>query len=310
MKIVVFGAGGVGGYFGGRLARAGEEVTFIARGATLEALRTRGLRVESIAGHFTVDPIAATDDPASAGEADVILVAVKSWQVPEAAAAMQPMIGPDTMVVPLENGMDAPGQLAEAVGREHVLGGLCALVSYAVAPGHIRHAGAEPMVAFGELDNSRSARASRLLEAFTRAGVRAEIPPDIHRSMWTKFLFIVPMSGIGAVTRVPIGLWRSMPETRAMAETGVRELLALARARGITLDDDAFTRTMQRYDALDASATSSLQRDVMEGKPSELDAQVGAVVRMARESAIPVPLHEFIYHCLLPQERRSRGDAR
>jgi 2-dehydropantoate 2-reductase len=309
MKIVVYGAGGVGGYFGGRLALAGEDVTFIARGATLGALRSRGLRVESLAGDFELDSVAATDDPASVGEADAILVAVKSWQVPAAAAAMKPMVGPKTMVVPLENGMDAPGQLAAVLGEANVLGGLCALVSYIVEPGHIRHAGAEPTVAFGELDNRRSERAQRLLDAFTRAGVRAEIPPDIHRSMWTKFLFIVPMSGIGAITRVPIGVWRTMPETRVMAERALRELIALARRRGVDPGDDAFERTMQRYDALDAAATSSLQRDVMEGKPSELDAQVGAVVRMAGESAVPAPVHQFIYHCLLPQERRSRGDA-
>ena len=169
MKIAVVGAGGVGGYFGGRLAQAGIDTTFIVRGATLDALRTRGLRVDSIKGDFVVEHPKATDDPRTVGEVDAILLAVKAWQIAEAAKSVQPMIGADTIVVPLENGIDAPDVLAPIVGREHVVGGLCALVSFIVAPGHIRHAAAEPMVMFGELDNARTARVERLREAFAQA---------------------------------------------------------------------------------------------------------------------------------------------
>lgn len=309
MKIAVIGAGGVGGYFGGRLAQAGVDTTFIARGATLDALRTRGLRVDSINGDFLIEHPRATDDPRTAGEVDAILLAVKAWQIAEAAESARPMLGPDTIVVPLENGIDAPEVLASVLGREHVAGGLCAIVSFIVAPGHIRHAAFDPIVMFGELDNSRTERVERLRRAFADANVTAEVPQDIHRSMWTKFLFIATMSGIGALTRVPIGVWRAMPEIRAIVTDSLREVVALANARGIGLGDDAVEKTWQRYDALAPASTSSLQRDVMEGKPSELDAQLGAIVRLANQSAVPVPVTAMVYHALLPQERLARKEA-
>jgi 2-dehydropantoate 2-reductase len=293
MRIAVIGAGGVGGYFGGRLAQAGGDVRFIARGATLEALRAHGLRVDSILGDFAVSPLRATDDPTSVGPVDAILMAVKAWQIPGAAAQIAPMLGADTMVVPLENGIDAPEVLSQIVGARHVLGGLCAIVSFSVAPGHIRHAAAEPVVMFGELDNSRSER--------------VEVPPDIRRSMWTKFLFIATLSGIGALTRVPIGVWRADDEIRAIADRSLREVLRLATARGIDLGEDAIERTWQRYDGLAPDSTSSMQRDIMEGKPSELEAQLGAVVRLAHESGVEVPVTGMIYYALVPQERRARG---
>jgi 2-dehydropantoate 2-reductase len=304
MRIAVVGAGGVGGYFGGRLAQAGHDVTFIARGATLEALRTRGLRVDSVLGDFALETVHATNKPEDVGNVDAILMAVKAWQLPDAAANLQPMLGTDTIVVPLENGIDAPEVLARIVGREHVAGGLCAIVSFIVAPGHIRHAASEPIVMFGELDNTRTPRVERLREAFVTARVNAEIPPDIHRSMWTKFLFIATMSGIGALTRVPVGVWRADPTVRAMADQSLREVLALAAARGVDLGDDAIARTWQRYDTLAPESTSSMQRDIMEGKPSELDAQLGAIVRLARESGVATPVTSLMYHVLRLSERR------
>jgi len=304
MRIAVVGAGGVGGYFGGKLAHAGIDTTFFVRGVTRDALRERGLRVESIHGDFTVD---ANTDPA--GTFDAILMTVKAWQVAEAAQPLAPFIGPETVVVPLENGVDSPDVLAGIVGREHVLGGLCAIVAYAVAAGHIKHAASEPLVMFGELDNRVSERVERLRDAFVGAGIRTEVPPDIQRSMWTKFLFITPMSAIGALTRVPIGEWRAQAEVRSVVDAALRELLAIAAAKGIDLGADAIERTWQRYDTLAAASTSSLQRDVMEGKPSELDAQIGAVVRFGRELGIPTPVSETLYYTLLPQERRARGDA-
>ena len=307
MRVAVVGAGGVGGYFGGRLAHGGIDTIFIARGATLEALRTRGLRVESIKGDFALPHVNATDDPASAGPVDAVLLTVKAWQIPEAAASIKPMLNAETAVIPLENGMEGPSQIATVLGREHALGGLCGIVSFVLAPGHIRHIGADPFVMFGELDNRRSERVERLREAFERAGVRAEVPQDIHRSMWSKFLFIAPMSGMGAITRVPVGVWRSMPETRELAVAALREVAALARARGADLGDEAVDRALGRYDALTPDATSSLQRDVMDGKPSELDAQLGAVVQMGQQSGVPTPVCDFLYRCLLPQERRARS---
>jgi 2-dehydropantoate 2-reductase len=306
MRIAVVGAGGVGGYFGGRLARAGVDVTFIARGATLEALRTKGLRVESVDGDFEIAEVKATDDCSAAGQFDAVLMTVKSWQIHEAAVRLAPMIGPETVVVPLENGVDAPDVLATVLGAQHVLGGLCGIVSFVVEPGHIRHAASEPFVMFGELDNRRTARVERLRDTFLQAGVKADIPQDIHRSMWSKFLFIASLSGIGALTRVPIGEWRSMPEIRLIVDRSLKEVVAVAHARGIDLGDDAVERTWERYDTLAAVSTSSLQRDMMEGKPSELDAQLGAVVRFGREAGVPTPVTEVLYHLLLPQERRAR----
>jgi 2-dehydropantoate 2-reductase len=235
---------------------------------------------------------------------------VKAWQIPEAASQIGPMLGEDTMVVPLENGIDAPEVLSHIVGARHVVGGLCAIVSFMVAPGHIRHVAAEPVVMFGELDNSRSERVERLRVAFAEAGVHVEVPPDIRRSMWTKFLFIATLSGIGALTRVPIGVWRAEEEIRAIADRSLREVLQLATARGIDLGEEAIERTWQRYDGLAPDSTSSMQRDIMEGKPSELEAQLGAVVRLARESGVEVPVTGMIYHALVPQERVASSQLR
>jgi 2-dehydropantoate 2-reductase len=306
MRIAIIGAGGVGGYFGGKLANGGADVVFIVRGATLEAMRTRGLRVDSIKGDFLIEHPNATDDPASVGNVDAIFVTVKAWQIEEVAEQIKPMIGENTMIIPLENGIDAADQLAAIVGRGHVLGGLCGIVSFIAAPGHIRHAGADPFVMFGELDNRRTPRSEQLRDECLRAGVQADIPSDIHHALWSKFVFIAAMSGIGAATRVPIGIWRSMPETRDLATRAIREIVALASARGVDLGAEAVDRTLARFDGLNADATSSLQRDIIDGKPSELDAQLGAVVRLGRDAGVPTPVCEMLHTLLLPQEQNAR----
>ncbi|MHC2994875.1 MAG: 2-dehydropantoate 2-reductase [Candidatus Atribacteria bacterium] len=309
MRIAVFGAGGVGGYFGGRLVQAGEEVVFIARGEHLQALRTHGLRVDSVKGDFVLQSVQATDDPGQVGVVDVVLLGVKAWQVPKAAQAMRPMVGPDTCVVPLQNGVEAPAQLVAVLGAQHVLGGLAKIISFKVGPGHIRHAGAEPYVAFGELDNRLSERAERLCQAFERAGVMVEIPPDIQAALWEKFLFIVSWGGVGAVTRAPIGVLRTVPETRQMLEQAMHEIFAVALARNITLPEDIIGKTMAFVDRLPPDGTASLQRDIVEGKPSELASWNGAVVRLGQEVRVATPLHAFIYHSLLPLELRARGQV-
>lgn len=304
-RIAVVGAGGVGGYFGGKLAAAGVDTTFIVRGRTLEALTTHGLRVDSIDGNFSVARVKATDRPA--GTVDAVLMTVKAWQLREAAAQIRPIVGDDTLVVPLENGIDAPEQLSSVLPPANVLGGLCAIVSFVVEPGLVRHAGAQPFIMFGELDNRITERAERLRDVMRAAGITADIPPDINKSMWSKFVFIAPMSGVGAVSRVPIGIWRSTPETRRMAESAILEVIAVAAGRGVTLDDDLAVRMMDRYDGLPPDATSSLQRDVMSGRPSELEAQLGAAVRLGRETGVATPVLEMLYDALLPQERVARG---
>jgi 2-dehydropantoate 2-reductase len=309
MRIAIFGTGAVGGYLGGRLAEAGENVVFIARGENLQALRANGLRVDSIKGDFVVQPVYATDDPTEAGVVDVILLGVKAWQVPEAAQAMRPMVGPQTFVVPLQNGVEAPSQLAAALGHEHVLGGLCGFIAFIVEPGHIRHAGADPFIRFGELDNRPSERVERLRQAFDRAsGLTVEIPPDIQVAMWQKFLFVTAWSGMGAVTRAPIGVFRSQPGTRQMLERTISEIYYLARARNITLPKDIIGKTMEFLDSMPPDGTASMQRDIMNGRPSELEAQNGAVVRMGQQEGVETPINAFIYYSLLPMEMRARSD--
>jgi 2-dehydropantoate 2-reductase len=308
MRIAVFGAGAVGGYFGGRLAQAGEDVVFFARGEHLKAMQTRGLQVESIEGNFVIDPVHATDDPTDIGSVDALLVSVKAWQVPEAAEAMRPMVGPETFVVPLENGVEAPAQLAAVLGEKHVLGGLCRIISALVEPGHIRHAGIAPTVTFGELDRRRSERAERLRQAFEKAkGVTPSIPPDIRVAMWEKFLFIAALSGVGAVTRAPVGVLRSLAETRRLLEEAMAEILSVAHGLAVALPQETVVETMAFIDGLPASGTASMQRDLIAGRPSELESQNGAVVRLGREVGVETPVHSFIYRSLLPQELLARG---
>ena len=308
MRIAILGAGSVGGYFGGRLAQAGEDVVFIARGEHLNVMLKSGLRVDSINGNFVVESVQATDDPAAIGKVDVVVVGVKAWHVSEAAEAIRPMIGPETVVLPLQNGLEAPAKLSEVLGEQHVLGGLCGLFCYVAGPGHIVHAGTEPFVKFGELDNRRSQRVDLLLDTFKKAGVTAVIPPDIQVAMWMKFLLITVWSGMGAVTRAPAGIWRSLPETRRMAEQSLREIIAVAAACDVALPENALEMTMTIYDGLVPQSTASLQRDVMQGRPSELDAQIGAVVRFGQKADVATPLNIFIYNSLLPMELRARGE--
>ena len=307
MRFAVFGAGGIGGYLGGRLAQAGEDVAIIARGDHLTAIRDHGLRVDSIDGDFVFKPSIATDNPVEVGPVDVVILGVKAWQVAEAAVAMQPMVGQETCVLPLQNGVETRAQLAAVLGDGAVLGGLGGIISSIVGPGHIRHAGAEPIVRFGETDNHHSPRADRLLEAFGRAGVRAEIPSNIEAAIWQKFMFITASSGVGAVTRAPAGVWRSHPETWEMAIQIVREADAVARGNGIPLAGSEGGGAIAQLERIPPDGTLSMQRDIMEGRPSELEVQNGAVVRFGQETGVPTPVNTFIYHCLLPLEMKARG---
>jgi 2-dehydropantoate 2-reductase len=308
MRIAIFGTGGAGGYFGAQLARAGEDVTFIARGEHLKAIRKQGLTVETPRGEIVIHPARATDDPAQVGVVDVVLVGVKSWQVLEAAHAIRPLMGPATFAVPLQNGVEAASQLASVFGVDHVLGGLCGTLSWLTGPGRIRSIGEVHFVKIGELDNRASERAERLRAAFERAGVNVEVPSDIHQALWEKFLFVVSLGGLGAVARAPVGVIRTLPETRRMLKQSMQEILAVARARQVPLDDTVVADKLAFVDSLAPDGTTSLQRDIAEGKPSELEAWNGAVVRLGREAGVSTPLHEFIYCSLLPQELRARGE--
>jgi len=242
MRIAVIGVGGVGGYFGGRLAQAGEEVTFIGRGDTLRALRESGLRVESVDGDILIQPASATDDPSTLGPVDLVLLAVKGWQASAAIEAMLPLMGPDTVAVPLLNGVDAPDQLAAVYGQERVAGGLCGLFGAIVTPGHIRNALPQPFISFGMLDSTPNERLEQLRTAYERVGVRASIAEDIRAALWEKLLFVGPFGGVGAVTRAPVGVFRSLPQTRALLEGAMAEIIAVASAQGSILTDESLAR--------------------------------------------------------------------
>jgi len=308
MKIAVIGAGAVGGYFGGRLAASGNDVVFLVRGKTLEVLRSGPLRVKSIKDDFEVR-VRATNDPAEIEAPDAVLVAVKAWQVPEAAEAIRKMRAENFVVVPLQNGMEAPQQLAAVLGTDRVAGGLCRIVAEASRPGEIHHRSAEPSIEFGELEPLRNPeRLEQLRDAFSAAKVRCQIPRDITLAMWEKFLFIM-WGSLGAVTRLPIGPIRSSPELRARLVAALQEVAAIARAHGKNLNAETISKTLALLDAQPAETTSSMQRDIMSGRPSELEAQTGAVVRFGQRTGIATPVHDSIYAELLPLEKQARGLA-
>ncbi|OGO27552.1 MAG: 2-dehydropantoate 2-reductase [Chloroflexi bacterium RBG_16_54_18] len=308
MRIGIFGSGGVGGYFGGRLAQAGEEVVFIARGDHLQALQASGLRIESFKGDLHLPAVQATSDPAQAGPVDMVLLAVKSWHLAGAIQAMRPMIGEQTGVLSLGNGVEAPGLLVDTYGTQHAMAGLCLISSFLVGPGHIKHVGIDPVVAIGELDNRRSARVETLRAAFERAGVNISIPADILAAMWEKFIFIAAMSGVGSITRSPAGVFRSLPGARRILEGVIAEIVQVGRKRGVNLPVDVAAKTLAIADSLPHENQASMVRDILGGKPSELEAQNGAVVRMGAEAGFDTPFNQFIYDCLLPQELKARGD--
>jgi 2-dehydropantoate 2-reductase len=307
MRIAVFGSGGVGGYFGGRLAQAGEEVFFIARGAHLDAIRQSGLAVESLKGSFVIHPARAESDPAAIGPVDGVLVATKAWQVPEAALAIRPLMGPDTLVIPLQNGVESVAQLTEVLGAAQVVSGLCHISSQVGGPGLIRHTGMEPMIYFNWPDGHADARLDQLCAAFKRVGVNAQIPADILFEQWSKFIFVAPVSGVGAVTRAPVGVQRSVPETRRLLLAVIQETAAVGRAMGVALPESMAEDILRYVDTLPAATVASMHRDITEGRPSELEAQTGAVVRLGQAHGVPTPANSFLYACLLPLEQRARG---
>lgn len=307
MKIAIYGAGGVGGYFGGRLAQTGADVHLIARGEHLEVLRQRGLRVDSVFGDFQVD-VPATDDPADIGPCDYVLFCVKAYDTDEAARDLHPLVHEETAVISLQNGVDNEEKLGREIGEEHVLGGLTYVLSYIAEPGTIEHNGGPTTVTFGELDGSRSDRAERFLEACEQAGIDATLSEDVLSDSWQKFAAICAYSGLTAATRLPIGEIRSTPETWKMYRRIIEEVSAVGKAEGIDLPEDLADYVLEAVEGLHPDASSSLYHDLIHDNPMELETLHGEVVRRASEHGIDVSMNEAIYAFLRPWVvRNQRG---
>ncbi|MFN7277513.1 MAG: 2-dehydropantoate 2-reductase [Betaproteobacteria bacterium] len=297
MRISIIGAGGVGGYFGGRLANAGEAVVFIARGEHLAALRREGLRVRSASGDLALT-VEATDDPAAAGPADVVMIATKLWSTGEAIAAARALLGPAGCVVSFQNGIEAEDRLVEAFGAGRVLGGVANIAAAIESPGVIRHTGTMAMLQFGELDNARSARVEALLAACQRAGIEARVPEDIHKAIWEKFVFLASLSGMTALVRLPLGPIREDAQTRALFRQLAAEVVAVGVARGVALDEATVELVMKRLDALPPQMHASMLGDLQRGLRLELPWLSGAVVREGERLGVATPGHRFGYVAL------------
>ena len=294
MRIAIFGAGGVGGYFGARLAASGEDVTFIARGPHLAAIRERGLQVRSLKGDVTIHPAEATDDPVAIGPVDLVIIAVKLYDTDAVAAALPALVGPSTAVVSFQNGVTATDTLAEVAGAERVFGGSSYIMATIAEPGVIAHLGSNARLVFGELDGRASDRTERLLSACRTAGIDADVSSDIRAELWTKVTMLTALSGATSVTRLPIGPLREDPRTRALLRAALNEAIAVADAAGVVLPLDLADRQMAYFDGLDARTGSSMLYDLAHGKRLELPWLAGALVRLGRESDTPTPTHAFI----------------
>ncbi len=306
MKILVYGIGGVGGYFGGRLAKAGYEVSMIARGEHLRAIKERGLEVESINGNFTVRPALATDDLTDVEEPDLIILGVKSWQVQEVARQLKPLLKKETTVLPLQNGANNVERLLEVLPRENVLAGLCFVVSFIQKPGKIKHVAYEPHITFGEIDNSKTERIKKLKEVFDKAEISNLNPENIQLEIWKKFLFICTISGIGGLTRVSIDRIRESEFLYDQMKGTANEIRAVANAKNIPLTDEHIKKTFEIIDSQPEGTTASTQRDIMEGKPSELENFNGYIVKEGERLGIETPSNRYIYECLKPMEDEAR----
>lgn len=298
MRIAIIGAGGVGGYFGARLAAAGEDITFIARGAHLAAMRERGLQVLSANGDLLIHPVQATDDPASVGPVDLVIIATKLWSTDESIASASPLMGPATAIVSLQNGVDAEDKLVAAFGANRTLGGVANIAALIEAPGIVRHNGTMALLQFGELDGSRSARIAALEDACRRAKVDAKVPENILKAIWEKFVFLASLSAMTALTRLPIGPLREDPDTRGLFRQLAEEVVAVARARGVPLADDAVDAMLARLDGLPGGMVASMQGDLIRGNRLELPWLSGAVVSLGASNGIPAPAHGFVHAAL------------
>jgi len=308
MHTVIIGVGGVGGYYGGKISSSGQKVTMIARGQHLTAIRNNGLSIKSIEGDFMTFPT-VTDDIAEVAKADLILICTKSWQVREAAKLIQPILKENTLVIPLQNGADNAEKVVSVIDEKHVLGGLCKIYSKIEAPGIISHFGHPPEVIFGELDKRKTDRLQIAKEIFDKAGFSNRIADDIHVDIWSKFMFITTVSGLGGLTRASIGEMYAHPELREMLRNTASEIYKIALAKKISLPFSIVEGIMTFISKQPFDATASTQRDIMAGRPSELDNFNGFIVEEGKKLNIETPVNLFIYSCLQPMEAKARKNS-
>ena len=306
MKIAIVGAGGVGGYFGGKLCQAGNEVVFLTRGKALEAIRENGLKVKSFMGDFTVHP-EVSDRPDCVRGADLVMLCTKSWQIDEVGAAIKPHLKGDAIVLPLQNGADNAERLLKILPPENVIGGLCKIVSKIESPGVINHFTFVPEVIFGELSQEISPRCQKIKTVFDKAGFKNKLSENIHRDIWLKFLFITSISALGALTRSVLGTMREDPFLREKIMETAAEIVEVGKRQGVDIEKKDIQIALEMIDNGDFGTTMSLQRDMMEGRPSELENFNGYIVRKGDDLGIDTPVNDFIFYSLLPMEKKSRG---
>ena len=300
MRIAVMAAGGVGGYFGARLAQAGHDVAFIARGRHLAAIRERGLVVKSAAGDIHVANAVASDDPGSLGEFDVVLFAVKLWDTETAAAAIRPLLAGGGFVIPFQNGVESIERIGAVVGAAQVMGGVAYIAATIAEPGVIAHTGQMARLRFGPVLREQEAAAQSFREACNGAGIDAELVADIHRAVWEKFVFLAAMSGVTSATRQPIGAIRSDADLRACLEDAMREAWTVGRSRAIALADDFIAQQMAFADGLPAEMKSSMLNDLVAGNRLEAPWLSGAVARMAKDAATTAPVNATLFAAVKP----------
>ncbi|NJK86733.1 MAG: ketopantoate reductase family protein [Bacteroidales bacterium] len=309
MKTAIIGAGGVGGYFGGKMAHAGLDVTFISRGENLKALREKGLTVKSISGNFSMANVKATESFAEIGQPDLIILCVKAWQVKEIMPALLKNVHRDTVILPLQNGIMACDEIKETADEKHAVGGLCRIISKIESPGVIEHFGVDPLIIFGELDHAMTNRVKAIKSVFDEAGISSRISADIHAELWKKFIPICT-SALLAVTRSTYGEVREMKETRKLMVDIIQENFNLSQKLGIAIEADFVEKAVAYIDSFPYHSTSSLTRDIWENKPSEIEYQNGTSVRLGEKLGIEVPVNRFVYHCILPMEKKAREEKK
>lgn len=306
MKILIMGTGGVGGYYGGLLAQSGNDVTFIARGDHLDAILQHGLKVKSVHGDFTVFPAKAARDPGEAGEVDLVLFSVKTYHTDEAARAIRPAVGPRTVVVSLQNGIDAAERIGRVIGREPMVGGVTWLSSAVEAPGVIRQTSQFRRIVLGELAGGLSEQVKSIHEVFGGMGITVELSEEIQKVLWTKLVFIAAISSAGSLTRLPLGDYRSIPETRTLLLRLMEEAKAVAQAQGVCLDEEVVPKWMEFIDSSPSGMKPSMQLDIEAGHRTELESMIGVISRKGRETGIATPATDFVYASLLPVELKAR----